>query len=206
MKVFIHVGLQKTGTTALQELVFKKLDVNYIRYLDRSIYLDELWDDSPVLISNEDLSGTYDGLNRYQIARNLHCLFPDAHIIVGIRNSASWLRSMYLESVRQGLSMSWKKYKEIYPADLLDFHKYIVFLHKLFPSVYTFNYKDLRDDYDRIVCEICQYMEVPVPAYENKVLNQSIKTWQVPGFKIMNKFCRTPFWYLYKQLNKEIVQ
>jgi len=206
MKVFIHVGLQKTGTTALQELVFKKLDVNYIRYLDRSIYLDDLNPDKPLLISNEDLCGVPGELSRYQIARNLHYLFPQAGIILGIRGKEGWLRSMYKESIRQGSILSWRDYCNFFPYFLLDFDEYIRVLRSMFPSVYVFSYEELLKDFDKVVCGICDFMGVSVPAYENRVLNQSIKGWQVPGFKMMNLLCRTPFWYLYKQLNKEIIQ
>lgn len=193
MKVFIHVGLQKTGTTALQELVFRKMDVNYVRYLDREIYSMTLDESKPLLISNEDLCGTphmlyANGGDRYQMARNLAGLFPNANIIIGVRSHDTWLKSMYYESVRQGLCMGYKRFSEVFPKDMLDFNKYIFELTRLFPNVYVYSFEELQRDFDKVVNGICEFIGVEPPEYVVRKMNLSLKGWQMPGFRLMNRF------------------
>lgn len=211
MKVFIHIGLQKTGTTALQELVFKKMNVNYIRYFDRELYKSNMYNNMPLLISNEDLSGLpsnlYYGMERYQIARNLHTLFPEAHIILGLREPLEWIQSFYYEMVRQGSTMSYQQFTRTFPAYMLDFDSYIECLQGLFPSVYVFNFETLKTDFNKTVQGICEYIGVDTPEYDNMVINQSIKDWQVPGFRLINRIApKKLFRYLYNMVREDVFQ
>ena len=129
-KVFIHVGLPKTASTLLQELVFPALrDVTYIsrpytqenhafnklQYADDSIYAAEelrnemnniitLEPTKKVLISDELLSGApfYNFLNRGLIARRLAEILPDAEVILFLRGQKDIIRSLYNQYVKIG--------------------------------------------------------------------------------------------------------
>lgn len=224
--VFIHVGLQKTGTTFLQEKVFKKLDVNYIRYLDEKIYNGSLDENKPLLLSNEDLSGyphcVYRkdaDVSRWRIARNLSVLFPNAKIILGLREESSWLRSLYREAVRQGLVLGFQDFKNMFNMEMLDFQKYVDFLKNLFDDVYVYYFEDLKKDYMSVVEGICGFIGVPVPSGVNNVLvNPSLADWQLPGFRLLNRFFksnayhptglfpRTWFNYVYNFIREDGVQ
>lgn len=213
MTVFIHVGLQKTGTTALQELVFKKLDVNYLRYLDRDLYqnIGGLYQksfsvDKPTLISNEDLSGYFPSWNRYEILENLRVLFPDARIIVGIRKSEIWAKSMYKEAVRQGFTGDYRGFKRLSPDWVFDLWRYADVLNRKFHGVYLYEYEELLKDFDGVVNGLCHFMGVPVPEYEQRVLNQSIRDWQIPGFRVMNTVAPSLFKYYYKLIRRDLQQ
>ena len=194
--IFIHVGLQKTGTTFIQEKVFKNIDVNYIRYVDRELYHSSFDDSKPLLISNEDLCGSPHAIfdetlknNREHIARNLSILFPNAKIILGLREPCAWLKSLYREAVRQGLYLSYNKFYDMFDKEMLNFDRYIKLLRTLFHNVFIYSYEDLKKDYWSVIYSLCGFIGVQVPTIvENKLINQSLRSWQLPGFRLVNHF------------------
>ena len=223
--IYIHIGLQKTGTTALQELIFKNLDANYFRYINKEIFNNLFKDNKPVIWSNEDLSGVphliFDEKrrdSRFLIAKNLKVLFPKAKIIVGIRNPEKWIDSIYRESVRQGLALNFDEFYRRFDKKNLDFDAYIKLLRELFPKVFVYKFEDLKNDFDKAVKDICDFMEVCVPKYKNRILNRSLTDSQVKAFRSINRFFSKPgynpdgklptwsrdiFWKFYNIIRKE---
>jgi hypothetical protein len=129
MKVFLHVGLQKTGTTYLQTRVFPQIsEITYIgrpytqenhafntlQYADGTLYEPERLEHeitairrasegrSAVVISDELLSGFpfYNYLNRELIARRLAAVLPDAEVIIFLRNQVELILSLYNQYVK----------------------------------------------------------------------------------------------------------
>lgn len=119
-QTFIHIGYHKSASTYLQQSVFPALPVNYIffgskdrKYLDliesENAVLEPIvsWinslikikpDYKNVVISHEELSGHPHGHKSvcpYQISDNLKKIFPNAKIIMIIRNQFEYLRSIY---------------------------------------------------------------------------------------------------------------
>ncbi len=130
---FIHIGMPRTATTFLQRKIFPHLTgfhflslpyahfspaFQKIQYQDDSLYsVDEIKNDlaplfkcEKLLISNENFVGQslfwYNG-NRTRNARRLQELFPDAHIIITLRNQLDLLRSMY------EINLQWKETKTL---------------------------------------------------------------------------------------------
>jgi hypothetical protein len=129
-KVFIHVGLPKTASTLLQEIVFPELkNVTYVsrpytqenhafnklQYADESLYdADELRNEinkiitlersEKVLISDELLSGApfYNFLNRGLIVKRLAAILPGAEVILFLRGQKDIIRSLYNQYVKIG--------------------------------------------------------------------------------------------------------
>ncbi len=129
-KVFIHVGLPKTASTLLQEIVFPALKpviyvsrpytqenhaFNKLQYTDDSLYAaEELRDEinniialepgNKVLISDELLSGApfYNFINRGLIAKRLAEILPHAEVILFLRGQKDIIRSLYNQYVKIG--------------------------------------------------------------------------------------------------------
>lgn len=128
--VFIHVGLPKTASTLLQEVVFPELrNVTYIsrpytqenhvfnklQYADDTLYAAEeldrelnaifnLQSTKTILISDELFSGApfYNFLNRSLIAKRLAALLPFAQIILFLRGQRDIIRSLHNQYVKIG--------------------------------------------------------------------------------------------------------
>mgnify|MGYP006309316823 FL=1 len=95
--IFIHVGIQKTGSTFLQREVFRKI---------KNIHLDGMCnklikfnsdlpkDGKPILISCETYAGNpfspYVSKERYDIAKELNMHFPNARNIFVFRKKNGW--------------------------------------------------------------------------------------------------------------------
>ena len=119
-KIYIHIGLHKTGSTFLQNKVFPKLKettyigrpytqqsiaFNKLQYADSSLYSEEetimeiknFEKHEKILISDEMLSGLpfNNYINRTIIADRLSKIFPDATILLFLRSQKDLLLSLY---------------------------------------------------------------------------------------------------------------
>ncbi len=135
-EVSFHIGLQKTGSTFLQEEVFRRITTDGFEYVDGHDHPDvfnSLRFQDPVyfdaervrenilrlkpqarrlLISFEDLSGhPYNAAQpRTVILDKIKRCFPEAKIIFFIRRQDRFAVSSYLQTVRGGNSFSLKEY------------------------------------------------------------------------------------------------
>lgn len=130
-KIVIHVGLQKTASTYLQDLFFPRLNnvayigrpytqenyaFNSLQYADNSLYTTSVIREEfdrienkmpkgyPILISDELFSGFpfYNYINRGVIAERLSKVVPDAEIILFLRNQINLIMSLYNQYVKIG--------------------------------------------------------------------------------------------------------
>lgn len=129
-QVFIHIGMPRTGTTFLQSKIFPKIEgvefvgppftqfgnaFNELLYADDSLYdeekvIDELkaFKGKKLIISNENFIGQsiyLNHINRTNIAKRLKNIFPEARIILYLRNQIDLLKSLY------SISVLWGEYK-----------------------------------------------------------------------------------------------
>ena len=128
--MLIHIGFHKTGTTYLQHHVFQNRENHFVAPWTlktgeavqhfvlthparfdaaavRAAFLAKTTGENQALvpvISHEDLCG-YPIFSRYyghEVARRIHETFPEAKILITVREQKSALRSLYGEYVRQG--------------------------------------------------------------------------------------------------------
>lgn len=165
----VHIGYHKTGTTWLQTHLFARADAGFIVPFDRKTTLnqvmvepyplafdpaaaraalrpevDRLLDDGriPVItsesLSGEDASGGYQGK---EMADRIQAVFPDANILVVIREQRAIIRSSYQMYLRGNGLVSLKHYLDpprpprAMPFFHLDYYKYdrlIAYYHRLF--------------------------------------------------------------------------
>lgn len=120
--LYLHVGLHKTGTTYLQECVFPKM--NSINLMMNGRLRDEIMKplvNGNFLISNEGLCGVPWGVynDRFRCwnfddrragyfdtfcmsMRKLQALFPNARLVLGIREHQRWVTSLYKQYLHEG--------------------------------------------------------------------------------------------------------
>ncbi len=98
-EIFFHIGLSKTGTKYLQNVVFPKLD--NIKYIPKRLYhkafkLIENTDYKRYLVSQE-LDQQFDREIKKWAQR-----YPQTKIIVVFRRQDSWFASQYKRFVKNG--------------------------------------------------------------------------------------------------------
>ena len=190
-EVYIHIGLHKTATTFLQKEVFPKIEgIRYYNLLEsknRQLLLSlatiSKETNEKILISDEDLSGSpwifdngYSVSLRYRILYALHRLFPDAKLIVGIRDKSSWLKSVYKQVRRMNPFITKDTFKKSFDRRYLDFDTYIDCIKSLWgeKNVYIYKYEDLLTNPQKFVRDLCNFMKVTPPDFINRRHNQSI--------------------------------
>ena len=199
-KIFIHVGLHKTGTTFLQEEVFQKIpNINYQRKVDLTTHIE------PNLInlfSDENLDGgSYrlfnDWHNRYHIAANLKKLFPDAGIIICTRDEKTWLVSAWKQYVLSYFGYSFVEYYENISKESLDFTSYIKYLQKLFNNnVLVLHYEELQNSPEEFVNAICDFIGVYHIPFINKSTYPSLNNTQASLIVIFDHIFRSKILHL----------
>jgi hypothetical protein len=183
--VVIHVGLHRTATTFLQNEIFPKLQgVNYKVYHDQADY--NIIKDKINLISCESLSGSpttwikYNFTIRDILAKGLKAEFPDAKIIVGFRDKEKWAKSIYSHAVKQGrVYSSYESWYKKFDKKHLDFKGYLQLLNSLFENVYVYHLEDLQKDPDSFVRNMCAFIGVDAPSFENKKSNRGWVGWKL---------------------------
>jgi len=183
MKVVIHLGLHRTGTTFLQKEVFPKLkDVNFTRNYTIVTKMERF---KINLISNEDLSicpfdnKFHKGLtptDRFVVIDRIKKIFPHASIILGLRDKEEWSRSLYSQYVKSGYRLSYPEFMMRFNiTKFYDFESYVDYIRKNFDNVFVYYLEDLKKDNYKIVSDICSFIGVDVPKYKNKKVNMTME-------------------------------
>jgi hypothetical protein len=183
-KVFIHVGLHKTGTTFLQNEVFPKIPgINYHQKIDLTTVVEP---NKINLFSDENLDGgSYRLFNtvqqRYAILENLKLIFPDAKIIICLREKGSWLRSAWKQYTLSYYGYSILEYCKRLDPQFYDFDGYVSKIKELFgeDNVLVIDFEYLCEFPKNFVGEICDFIGVPVPVFENKKTYESLSDNQI---------------------------
>ncbi len=135
--LLIHIGYHKTGTTWLQQVIFRDADCGFFRPVSRDDLIDAFVLPAPMsfdpaatrrrfidlieqtrargeipVLTAERLSGNphSGGYDSALLADRLNQTFPEAHILAVVREQASMASSSYGQYVRAGGPQSFKRY------------------------------------------------------------------------------------------------
>lgn len=221
--LFLHIGIQRTGTTFLQEVIFPMLEnVNPIckrekevmsilespdlRIDDKKKILKYFKDGKINLISDENIwwHHTLDWFRddvenrRVEHLRIIHEMFPDAKILFGTRNVEELIVSLYNYYVVYGGYLSFKKWHKDnpqYSKDNINYDSYIEHLQNLYGKdrVYIYEYEDMTKDINDHVKGICDFIGVEPPKFKNKKRNSGHSLWQLKTAVKINRFFRSEY-------------
>lgn len=209
-ELFIHVGLHKTGSTFLQNMVFPNIrGVDYYyKPTDEQGRCDpfNVEVSGKVLVSDEELSKSMperDHRNRLVFLNQLKKRFPDAKIILGLREYSSWLRSCYAQYIKTGGYKIFEEYRTCFPH--LKPGEYEQIIKEKWEHVFVYHQEDLKKDTDEVLKEICGFIGVDVPEYSFHSVNIGLKGWRLSFFRYINILFRgewlrrkveSPYWIL----------
>lgn len=182
-KIILHVGLHKTASTYLQNIVFPAVQnyqlisrpytqhnkwFNLLQYADDSLYDIETHRNvlkaiikGNTIISDEALSGKptrFSHINRTTIAKRLSNLFPQASVILFLRNQPDILKSIYNQYVKMGGEL---KIDEYFWSASQDY-SYRDYLRELNLGRFSYNMNTLyyNTNYNNINLDTFKYTEL----------------------------------------------
>lgn len=214
MDIILHIGLHKTGTTFLQRCFFPELELDFHRSVNafdhqRSTRLKY----RKLLISDENLSGRpwirpkfrsdLEGGGRWienfeACVLNLKDVFPNAKIILGVREHMSLLTSLYLQYLHEG---GIREVDDFFHMDAsaggiigfedLKFRRRIEFLMKYFDGrVFVYDQSELVLGQEVELRRIARFIGVPYspPSMATVVGgNRSVGHWQSCFLRRLNR-------------------
>jgi hypothetical protein len=199
--IYFHVGLHKTASTYLQNVVFPKWPgVNYLRYRNIEYFL-RLSEGEKYLISCEGLSGaTFAALEerRRGLAR-LAEMFPGANAIIGLRPHGGFVASLYSQYLRYGgdapfedfFSLKGPQDRVVWRREDLNFRALIECLEASFGKPpFVFLMSELRSNRDGLFSDLAGFFGVsdtPRLAGEEEALNVSLGAWQGRLLRSINR-------------------
>jgi len=213
-KIIVHVGYPKTGSTFLQKDVFPKIkNVNFLTNDLNNFDFKNVKKDKLNILSREGLFGLpheSDLKTGYQRINEIKKNFPDAHIILIIREKKPWIKSLYKQYITGGGKYNFKKwFLNNFDLGFLDYEKNIKYLEKNFKQVLVLKFENLKKDPDKFVKDICDFIGVEVPKYENKIRGKSPSKTTLTLIRFVNHFFKAykPYrkmkrWLFRKKYNK----
>lgn len=196
-KTIFHIGMQRTGTTFFQYEVFPMLNIRYItpsfffKYGSlgtlAEFYRYILTEDT--LISNENIYADMWNKEdtRFERLEVLNKLFPDAKIILGVRDRESLKKSWYKKSIASGAVWTFEEFLQSINLKLFDYEVYIERLMEMFQDVYVYKYEDFRENPGKVVKKMCDFMGLETPKIEKEAYNRK---WNIGYTQKQIKFAR----------------
>lgn len=217
-EVTFHIGFMKTATTWLQKTYFPSIqgvtylgrdhvnnfflkddELSYNPDVLKGYYQKEYPSGTRLILSSERILGS---LNMgYRNGSFLKCnvdrianVFPDARIILFIRNQENLISSSYIQYVRNGGNFPVHRYlfaneNSLFCFQYLEFHKTIEYLKRKFKSVYVFVYEDFENNPWEFIQKFGKQLN-----FETHISKEQLH-------KRQNQSMRNGFLYLYRLLN-----
>jgi hypothetical protein len=226
-KVVVHLGLPKTGSKFLQHKFFteitgtsycdpKKTHKDFLTYF----YLANEFEFSPrhaaqlylqgcegfapsqnqVLSQESFYSVPWEGT----VLRKRHCdrlaaIFPQAHVVLVLRNQPDMLRSLYLHYIKSGGTVPWKKFLDsrkhplVMTVDYFKYGQYVDYLFSIFGKerVSVLFYEDFFNSPVAYLNSWCDILQAPKNSWDADILktreNESISPHMVNFMRHLNK-------------------
>ncbi len=232
-RTIIHVGMPRAASTFFQKELFPYVEgfryvgvdeTQYSDHFQKLLYQDDSVYDAPsveaaitrtqdenILLSNELFVGQslyLNGTNRTRNAKRLSAIFPNAEILLVLRNQADLLQSLYSIGIYSGHVMKPEdfirfsdepstnenpRYPTFNPSESTEIYRYteLISLYKgLFPKVHVVLFEDFaanqRDFVSRLLTDLSLLLNREIP-FSDKV-NRSLSARQLNFFKILNRW------------------
>jgi hypothetical protein len=168
--------------------------------LNQHLELPEL--DGPIVVSDEQFYGSpWDGCAlRKRNSDRIAAIFPDAQIVVVLRNQRDVLQSLYLQYIKTGGSAHWGDFLKSKAHPLVTSCAYYKYGHYVNYLIDTFGkdrikvllYEDFELDPSGYLNQWCTILGIETNSWDKSILsygdNPSISPSFVPVMRLTNKF------------------
>lgn len=200
MRTIVHVGLMKTGTSALQYNVFPRLEGVWYWHWEHSFgrtLRQARSTDSIALFSSEGISaspwtaaGWTETRMRHETA--LSGLFPQADVLIVLREQGAWCRSLYHQYLHEGGTAS---FAELFEPHLDDpetspllFTPYLQRLREQFAGrILAVDFGLMAKDWNTFRETLEGFFGVAFPTTPPPIHNPSVKRAQAHTLRTLNR-------------------
>ena len=193
-----HVGgFPKNDEKKMRKLLDKIRNINEILNIKQTKQeMEQLLDKTkPNLISFESLIGEIFDPNYHDmdiIADRLHAVFDNPKIILCIRNKDTMIRSLYSQYIKEGGILEKEDFIRKCCLDMrLNYDRYIKYLKSLFGEICILRFEYFKKDVKQFVKDLCSFMNVETPEFENKRYNVSLNQKQLEMLRLINHAFKT---------------
>ena len=175
-EIFIYVGLRKTGGTFLFNEIFSKLkQQGYI-----------------ILLEYVSFKGIKHGSTDITI-QELKKRYPEAKIIMGIRDKQSWIKSYYNLLVQYGEYHSFNYwFYNLFDYENLNFEKLVEELKHSFKDVYVYDFSEFKK-MPLCIKNLCDFIGCQVPVFDPAPVNVSLNDKYLFLLRVLNRIFSLPF-------------
>jgi hypothetical protein len=188
-KIIIHLGLHKTGTTFLQKCVFSKLKNVEVQHLMGICQVKFSSDKKILLISSEGLLSSMphypDNSTVEDSIEALYRIYPNAKIILGVRNWMHWSHSCWNQYIRDGGTISFVNYLVKY-GNSMKTCDYIKPIENRWKNVFVYDQKELKMHPFEVIERMCNFIGVPMPVFEISTVNKSFSKCKIEILRFIN--------------------
>lgn len=235
MNPIIHIGYPKTATTWFQRNFYPHVQNIYLPHhnlIKRNIispfdlnysghnYLDNFTNEAGskrIIICEENLIGSLQnggmqGYHTKETASRLKSLFPDAEIVIFIRNQIEMIASAYIQYVKGGGNYSINKYlfdkqydfsnsRMLFSLDFFNYYQVIDFYKNLFgnENVHVFLFEKFAANNEEFIRFFSErfLLNVSVKSLDYTFQNIRLRKWLIPLARFTNSFSKRPVIYKY---------
>lgn len=202
--VFFHVGLHKTATSYLQDVVFPQWrGVKYLRFRNLEYFL-ALPEDGKYLVSCENMSGaTFAPLDeRCRGLTRLAEMFPGAHVIIAFRPHGDFIASLYSQYLRYGGQARFDGFfstgrdDAVWRCEDLSYRRLVETIEKAFDAKpFVFQLGELKSNPGALYTDLARFMGTPPPTAldSGSPRNVSLGSWQGRLLRRINELVDTPY-------------
>jgi hypothetical protein len=129
--------------------------------------------------------------NRFSVLDRIYKIFPDARIILAIRDKEDLLVSWYKQYVASGGVLSFDDLiEDEMNLEIINYEKYIEKLIELYgkENVHIFKFEELIENPKQIIKEICNFIGCKVPNYKLHKRNIGYGKAEINASLILNRF------------------
>lgn len=214
LKPILHIGFPKTGSTWFHTAYYKNVKniclpepENFLNQIAESSFVAPVLEkNTRLVLQHPELTGIKNfiwdnGIRRDRIAQNLKKYFPDATIVIFIRNQLEFLTSAYIYYVRKGGTYTSKKMIDLMIAGkmplTLDFMIYNDTIERycaLFgrENVHIYLFEDFFASPEKFISEYSKRYDFEVdPGKINfKPVNDKMRSYLMKSMRISNFFTK----------------
>ena len=189
-QIILHLGLHKTASSYLQKNVFPKLEDVEVQHLMEICQIKFTSFKKTLLISSEGLLSSMPQYEDNDTVEDsieaLYRIYPNARIILGIRNDEPWFRSCWNQYIRSGGTMSYIDYLFEYGGTCLLPHEYVALMEKRWKNIFVYHQEDLKLYPKEVIQNMCNFIGVPMPIFDVATINKSFSMDKIIILRFLN--------------------